>query len=88
MTDTTDYPTGVPHDVTQLFEEIALRLIKKGKRRFSARAILHHIRWEYTIERGVDWKCNNNHSASLARWFMRKHPHMNGFFELRGVKES
>lgn len=83
-----DMPVGVPADVASLFERLALELWRKGRKRFSADAILHRIRWEFTVERDGDWKCNNNHTSQLARWLMKKHPHMEGFFETRERSEA
>lgn len=66
------------------FEELTLKVIHAGLRRYSARAIMHRIRWFHHVEqRDGDFKCNNNHTPSLARWFMAKHPEYEGFFETR-----
>jgi hypothetical protein len=57
--------------------------------RYSSDAVLHRIRWEYQIERGIrEFKCNDHWTAPLARWFLKKHPHMDGFFELRQARAS
>jgi hypothetical protein len=82
-----DTPEGIPSDVAVLFERLALGLWAKVRRRFSADAILHRIRWEFTVERDGEWKCNNNHTSVLARWFIARHPDKAGFFETR-VKRS
>jgi hypothetical protein len=79
-----DYPTGVPHNVSALFEELCFKVYEVGFDRYSARAILHQIRWHHQIDRGMrHFKCNNNWTPILARWFMKKHVDMTGFFELR-----
>ena len=79
-----DYPPGVPREVSALFEMLALEVISKGWDQYSARAILHRIRWHKHIERGDrEFKCNNNWTPTLARWFMRKYPRYDGFFETR-----
>lgn len=80
-----DYPIGVPIEVCDKFEEIALMLNREHHfKRYSARAILHRIRWHFQIDRGRrGFKCNNNWTAGMARWFMNKHPELNKFFELR-----
>jgi hypothetical protein len=76
---------GIPTDVRDLFEELALSVKRSGINHYSARAILHRIRWHYQIDRGVqDFKINNNISARLARWLMAKHPVLlKDFFETR-----
>jgi hypothetical protein len=40
------------------------------------------------IERGLrEFKCNDHWTAPLARWFMKRHPQLEDFFELR-VRKS
>jgi hypothetical protein len=77
-------PSEVPQDVAELFESLAVSVARRGFTRYSARAVLHRIRWEYNIERGDrDFKANNNWSAGLSRWFMERHPEYPKFFETR-----
>jgi len=79
-----DNPVGIPDHICELYEILAFQVQRAGHQHYSARAILHQIRWHHQIERGdIHFKVNNNYSARLARWFMRKHPHMDGFFEIR-----
>ena len=79
---------GVPPLVCYAFEKFAFDIIAAGHDKYSARAILHRIRWHYQIEKGDrDYKCNNNWSAPLARWFMEKYPARQGFFETRKRRE-
>ncbi len=74
----------IPQDVQDKYEELTLHLIRNGWQRYSSDAILHRIRWHFQVERGLrDFKCNNNWTAPLARWFMRKYPQHQGFFETR-----
>lgn len=78
------YPEGVPVDICDLFERLALQVHARGFDRYSARALFHRLRWEEQIEKGNrEFKIDNNHSAALARWFVARHPDMAGFFELR-----
>lgn len=77
-------PVGVPEDIAALFEKLALEVREAGWKRFSSDAILHRIRWYHRIEKGNRaFKANNNWTAPLARWFLERHPDMEGFFELR-----
>jgi len=84
----------IPPDVEEMFNDAALSLIAKGWRRFSADAILHHIRWQSRVERGSTYKVNNNWSSELSRRFARSYPQHASFFERRqllsggGRKES
>jgi len=78
------YPEGVPADVCDLFEKIALEVAACGFDRYSARALAHRIRWHEQIDRGNrEFIFNNNWSPALARWFIARHPHLSDFFELR-----
>lgn len=75
---------GCPEEVANLFERIALEPYRSGRTHFSSDAILHRIRWYYHVEKGDEgFKCNNNWTAALARWFMRRNPECNDFFETR-----
>jgi len=83
------FPTGIPRDVVLLFEKLTFDVRAVGFTRYSADAILHQIRWHYQIERGIrEFKCNDHWTATLARWFLKRHPHMKGFFELRVCKRG
>lgn len=78
-------PDGVPVDVCLLFEQLALVVRAAGFERYSARAILHRIRWHEAVEKGNrEFRANNNWSAALARWFLAAHPELPNFFETRG----
>ncbi len=78
------YPDDIPKEVCDLFETLALDVAHRGFTRYSADAILHQIRWRHHIEYGDrDFKCNDHWTAPLARWFLAKHPSLDGFFQLR-----
>lgn len=82
------YPAGVPTDICDLFERLALQVRDAGLHCYSARAILHRMRWFERVERGNgEFKVNNNYSAALARWFLDRHPELPDFFETRGDDE-
>lgn len=75
--------------VWSLFRQYTFELIRAGRRHYSARAVLHRIRWHADIETttGDGFKINNNHSAYYARMFMEFYPEHDGFFHVREVKE-
>ena len=80
----TKYPDAIPPVICDLFERLALDVIDRGFKRYSADAILHRVRWHYHIERGDrGFKCNDHWTATLARWFIDRHPEHKKFFELR-----
>jgi hypothetical protein len=79
-----------PH-VWPLFVRFAFEAIKAGRQRFSARTIIHRIRWFTSVETTTadeDFKINNNWSPYYARVFMRIYPEHEGFFETRAVDEN
>lgn len=78
------YPNGIPPDVCLSFEKLALELLAMNFKRYSADALLHRVRWHWQVERGDrGFRCNNNWTAPLARWFLDRNPQAAGFFELR-----
>lgn len=82
------YPDDIPEDICALFERLALEVHAQGFKRYSARALLHQIRWHFQVEKGNrQFKINNNCSAELARWFLAHHPELPKFFELRDHDE-
>lgn len=84
-----EYPIGIPLEVCAKFNELACGLADGSLsgfafKRYSADAILHRIRWHFTIERrDRAFKCNNNWTAPLARWWLERHPEHSEFFETR-----
>jgi hypothetical protein len=79
----------IPTDVRHLYEKIALRVASLGYTHFSSHAILHQIRWHYSVEKGDrEFKINDHWSTELADWFMSKHPELPDFFERRFRKSS
>ncbi len=75
-------------EVYASFCEIALGLIRRGHKHYSADAILHVIRYRAAIKKDVLtlYKINNNYTSRYARKFMQDYPHHAGFFETRVLK--
>lgn len=74
----------IPQDVEAMFNGIADDLIQQGWKKFSARTILHKIRWHYRVDRGFrKFKVNNNWSSVLSRRFTKKNPSYANFFNQR-----
>lgn len=68
------------------FVELALRTKQNSrKRRWSADAIFHVLRWETAMRQQGDteFKLNNNYTAPVARLAMAENPELDGFFQLR-----
>lgn len=72
-------------EVYELFTRFALEVVAKGRKRFSARAIFHRIRWYTQIEApdGTGFKINNNHSPFYARLFALDHAEHANLFRTR-----
>ena len=66
----------------------ALRLRAAGWRHYGAKAIVESIRFDRSIElgRSAGWKCNDHHTAHLAREAMDAVPDLRGFFETRSLR--
>ena len=77
-------PFPIPLDVCHLFEKLTLDLWNAGWEHYSADAVLHRIRWHHHVDIGDrSFKCNNNWTSHLSRWFMECNPHMGDFFKTR-----
>jgi len=78
-----------PH-VWGLFVRFAMEAIAVGRPKFSARDIVHRIRWHTNVElRSVDeFKINDHWSPYYARLFVRVYPEYNWLFELREAEED
>lgn len=70
--------------VWKSFEAFTLFAIEKGKK-VGAKAVYERVRWESEIERGDDFKANNNFCSYYARIFELKYPQHAGYFEKRKV---
>lgn len=77
-------------EVWELFQEFAHMARERGRTRYSARAILHRIRWEREIEQDAQqpFKISNIWSSRYARKLVESDPILwDGFFDLRDIKE-
>jgi len=79
-----DYPDKVPPEVCDMFEKLTLKLYRMGWDHYSARGIMHQIRWHRQVQTNDrTFKANNNWTPALARWMHARHPDIGNFFELR-----
>jgi hypothetical protein len=69
----------------ELFRTFTFAMIQRGFRHYSARAVLHRVRWETAtpLEDGSEFKINNNWSPFYARKFHQLYPDYSGFFRCR-----
>lgn len=78
---------GNPH-VYRLFETLALKAIRSGKTKLSAKLIINVIRWEHFLSTDDDtgFKINDAYHAFYGRLFMHYHPEHDGIFETRRLR--
>lgn len=75
-----------PH-IYELFKKYVLQVIERGFQHYSARTIIHRIRWHTSVDTTdpEGFKINNNHSPYYARMFLAQYPQHAGFFRNRKV---
>jgi len=75
--------------VWKLFVKFTFQIIKRGFENYSARAVIHRIRWHTNIETtGSQYKICNNHASRYARLFHHEFPEYKGFFKTRKRKRN
>jgi hypothetical protein len=66
--------------VWEMFERFSLMAAKK-REYYSAKAIIHRMRWQTEIEeKGGEFKLSDGWISHYARKFMEEHPEHDGFF--------
>ena len=74
--------------VYHAFEEHA-KMLKPIRNFYSARTIVHKLRWDHWIrEDNSKFKVSDHCSAYLARVVMRRNPELEGMFQLNNVMEE
>jgi len=77
-------PAGA--EISNRFMRLAVGLKRRGWKRFGSKAIVERLRFHYALAHGPDeggFRINNNMTAYLSRWAMRRNPELDGFFETR-----
>lgn len=74
--------------VFEAFLAAARDLKARGRKRFGAKAIYEHLRWNLSLAtEGDEFKLNNNWTSRLARRLLQCHPEeFQGFLELRRLQ--
>jgi len=74
-------------EVYAMFRRFAFEVHRAGHSRFSARAIVHRIRWETAMKpTDEQFKINNNWTPYLARKLAAENTMFADFFEFRHAK--
>ena len=85
-----DYDERHP-EVWDLFVRFATEAHAAGRARYSARAIVHRIRWECSVQRhdGDAFRINDHFASHYARKLIDSDPvRFGSFFELRTINEE
>ncbi len=85
-----EYPAGFWHwlenneHIYEAFVRLAMEGQSKGLKRWSARAIIHVLRWQTAMEDSDKlFKINNIYTPGLSRLAMAEYPILNNFFSTR-----
>jgi len=72
-------------EVFDLFVRFTFELISTSRTHGAAKTIIERLRWETSVvlQRGDDFKINNNHAPFYARLFLHRYPQHAGFFRTR-----
>lgn len=69
--------------IWEKFEELAFVSAQSTRNRFSAKAIIEHIRWDTNIVGTGDYKITDTWTAFYLRKFLLKYPRFRNFFSLK-----
>ncbi len=73
----------------QRLESFANKAKNAGTAKLGIKMLIERVRWYGVVDhREVDFKINNNYPAYIAREIMRRHPALDGFFELRRTADE
>ena len=77
-----------PH-IYREFEKQAIRAIRKGRTKLSAKLIINWIRWnEYLRSSDQNFRINDAYQSYYARLFLQRNPKHEGIFELRKLRNE
>ena len=72
------------YHIFERFERECEKLWKRGRKHFSSRTIIEHLRHESALsEADGEFKINDQCAPALSRLHIYLHPERTGFFELR-----
>lgn len=64
------------------------RELVRRQRHFGAKLLIERLRWEGAVEgwKDEEWKCNNAHTAYIARWLIAQDPTLEPYLSFRHVE--
>jgi len=80
------YHNENPH-MWEKFEELALKAARY-RTHFSARTIIHIIRWDTMLTGSGDYKISDHASTYYARLFIDKYPQHENFFHIKSTSNA
>jgi hypothetical protein len=86
------FQTDQGHEVWALFKRLAFKARNAGMKKYSARGIMHVIRWETSLMHVADpdegFKVSDHWTPGLARVMIDRHKEFEGFFQLNEQKSD
>jgi hypothetical protein len=82
-----EYDQENPH-LWELYQMIALNLIKQGFRRIGSKRICEEIRWHHKVSTNEPYKIGNNYTAYYARKFAERYPEHSGLFKFKNLPKN
>ena len=77
-----------PH-IYEAFEKQALRAVKNGRKKISAKLIINWIRWnEFLKSTDQNFKINDAFQSYYARYFVEQHPEHAELFSFRKLRNE
>lgn len=67
---------------------LALQMVGNGVRQYGIKGLFEILRWDFAMQtKGEPFRLSNDFSSRYARLLMKQNPQLNGFFELRVLRE-
>lgn len=74
--------------VYMALRELALKAVRRGRRRIGIGMLWEVLRWNLWIDTGEEQMLNNNYRSRYARMMMDLEPELAGVFELRELRSE
>lgn len=77
-----------PH-VYAALRSLALQMLGNGVRQYGIKGLFERLRWEFSLAtKGEPFRLSNDFSSRYARLLIERNPELEGFFELRSLREK
>lgn len=68
---------------------LALQMLGNGVRQYGIKGLFEILRWQYALQtKGEPFKLCNDYTSRYARLLVKLNPELDGFFELRGLRNE